>query len=162
MKPDPSRPRTNPPRLWPLLAVILSLVACMSADRQAVLGTLNAANAVLYGTPSRASTSSTSAPSTRTAATRFLPPAGNCLSFDRSKGYWVYVINKCSFGVDFLVNHEGGCGDWGCSDYVGRNKRKLFGGDITGRIRWFACASPGGLGDVLARRRENGTFYCYD
>ncbi len=162
MKPDPSRPRTIPPRLWPLLAAILSLAACTSADRQAVLGTLNAANAVLYGTPSRASTSSTPIPSTRTAATRFLPPAGNCLSLDRSKGYWIYVINKCSFGVDFLIDHEGGCKDWSCSNYIGRSKRKVFRGGKLGRVRWFACASPGGLADVTATRRENGTFYCRD
>ena len=166
-----SRPQANLPRFYLLLTVALSLVACTAADRQAVISTLNATNAILYGTPTPQSTSRTPTPSTHIPATssstsaitpRVRPSAKNCLSIDRSAPYWVYMVNRCSFGIDFLIQHEIACSDWNCSDYVGPKKRTILGGNDLGRVRWRACASPGGHGDVLAMRDKNGKFYCWD
>ena len=171
-----SRPQAILPRFYLLLTVALSLVACTSADRQAVISTLNATNAILYGTPTPQSTSRTrtsrtptpsthsqaSSSSTSTTTPRVRPSAKNCLSIDQSAPYWVYMVNRCSFGIHFLVQHETACSDWNCSDYVGPKKRAILGGNDLGRVRWRACASPGGRGDVLAMRDKNGKFYCWD
>ena len=65
-----SRPQAILPRFYLLLTVALSLVACTSADRQAVISTLNATNAILYGTPTPQSTSRTRTSRTPTSRTR--------------------------------------------------------------------------------------------
>ena len=62
---------------------------------------------------SQATSSSTSA-----TTPRVLPSSKNCLSIDRSAPYWVYMVNRCSFGIDFRSQYEPGCGDWNCSGYM--------------------------------------------
>ena len=69
-----SRPQAILPRFYLLLTVALSLVACTSADRQAVISTLNATNAILYGTPTPQSTSRTRTSRTPTPRSTFRTP----------------------------------------------------------------------------------------
>ena len=88
-----------------------------------------------------------------------------CLSIERpwsgSIGLWV---NRCDVGVDVTWNGEGGCDSqpgnkYPCSGYVAPNAKA--GATLEGRIEWAECKSPGGLGDVIAMERPDGSTYCW-
>ena len=91
-------------------------------------------------------------------------PQSTCLSVKRTTvryiGYWV---NKCSAGIDVIWRDEGACRSrsgnlYPCSWFVGAGKEVTA--SIEGKVRWFECQSPGGLGDVMAMERD-GTLYCW-
>ena len=88
-----------------------------------------------------------------------------CLSIERpwsgSIGLWV---NRCDVGVDVTWNGEGGCDSrpgnkYPCSGYVAPNAKT--GATLEGRIEWVECQSPGGLGDVIAMEKPDGSTYCW-
>ena len=78
-----------------------------------------------------------------------------------SIGLWV---NRCGVGVDVMWNGEGGCESqpgkkYTCSSYVAPEAKT--GATLKGRIEWVECESPGGLGDVIALERPDGSTYCW-
>lgn len=84
----------------------------------------------------------------------------SCLNLDRS-GAWAAMENTCSTGIDFQLTDEGSCAGWRCSGYVGPGGRYML-GSISGYARYYACYSPGGIGDVTARCSASGECYCWD
>lgn len=89
-----------------------------------------------------------------------------CLSIENpwpgdSIALWV---NQCDVGVDVTWRDEGGCksqpgNKYPCSSYVAPNAKT--GATLEGRIGWVECESPGGLGDVVALERPDGSTYCW-
>lgn len=84
----------------------------------------------------------------------------DCVSWDTSTGWGVFV-NRCSTGVDIQFTDQGSCNGWQCSLYVSANGRNAA-GNLKGRISWFYCMSPGGIGDVVADCDAGGNCQCKD
>ena len=89
----------------------------------------------------------------------------DCLTVERTFDGTTLWFNRCEVGVDVLWRDEGACGstetdDWPCSWYVGPHHTATA--SIEGQVWWRECKSPGGLGDVVAAEKEDGTVYCVD
>ena len=89
----------------------------------------------------------------------------DCLTVERTLDATTLWINRCAVGVDVTWRDEGACGStemdtWPCSWYVGPHD--LATASIEGQVWWRECKSPGGLGDVVAAEKEDGTVYCVD
>ena len=89
----------------------------------------------------------------------------DCLTVERTPDGTTPWVNRCEVGVDVLWRDEGACGStdtqsWPCSWYVGPHDSAAA--SIEGQVWWRECKSPGGLGDVVAAEKEDGTVYCVD
>ena len=89
----------------------------------------------------------------------------DCLTVERAHDGTTLWINRCEVGVDVLWRDESGCRStgmdgWPCSWYVGPHDSATA--SIEGQVWWRECKSPGGLGDVVATEKVDGTVYCVD
>ena len=85
-----------------------------------------------------------------------------CLTVDRTKSSMGYWVNRCRIGIDVIWRDEGSCrsrpgNKYPCSSFV---KRKAT-ATLEGKVWWYECKSPGGLGDVIAIEKNRGV-YCVD
>lgn len=88
-----------------------------------------------------------------------------CLSIERPwSGPIALWVNRCDVGIHVMWHDEDWCKSepgkkYQCSSYVAPNAKS--GATLEGRIGWYECKSPRGLGDVVPIERADGSTYCW-